>query len=492
MASSFGYGIDANGMPIVNGQGQTGQTGQGKGPFQTFGGNQGDPSNCPPPLVWDPISGTCGGQGQPPQPPNPTAPQPPQTPQPNQPPAQTPPTAANSGGFYALYGRGANGESIYVNNTKGPSGGYYTQGPGGTWVPYTGNVTAGAGWNTGAPSGGFNGTGMPQGIDPELWSLYNKYATAGNPVVTGQGTGIRDWSYWNSLLTAPGADRNYILGRLESDLQGTGPDTGGGKSTTQPGPVASATATPGINIQKWLDMNPPASSVYKFSPFTGGPSPTYDPYKFSISNPYQQGSEAPLTLDLVKKLLTTTSLSPEVVAQMKEGSKDTLQSGLDQLKTQYTQDAASRGMFGSGALSSTLSGLDANMLSSLSSNYRNIDINKATQDRIDQQNAVAAANQYEQELLSQYLGSGNLILSQQSAQAADNYKGYQSKEQALQDAFQEWYAGQSLQENAANSSFANWAAKMGLDLNFLNFDEFQRQFNLNNQLAVQKFLAGGS
>lgn len=66
-----------------------------------------------------------------------------------------------------------------------------------------------------------------QNMDPRLVQLFQKYNV--NP--TGTGTGNSDIAYWNSKMSAPGADQQYFLNRLESDFGGTGPDLGNNNLT---------------------------------------------------------------------------------------------------------------------------------------------------------------------------------------------------------------------------------------------------------------------
>lgn len=419
------YGINANGYPVVNQDGSSGTRAPAGTVNQTQSNQQGA-GNCPPPLTMDPNTGGCVS-------PN-AGPAPRTTAQPTTPaaPAGVP---------------GGPPNTFTNTSTVTPP----VPGAPGTYAPGAPNDPA---WKETDPSKALltilnnkttGGVSAKQYVDM-INAKYPGAAAQYYPPGSHDNTGNEYVGFPGGYLSkVPGGDWTYVA-------------RSGGASGGNPG-----VNTPGIDIQKYLAMNPPNT----------GPGPTYDPYSFTMSDPFKEGSTGPMTEDLLKKLLTTTSLSPDVVAQMKENAKSTLMSGTDQLKQSALQSAAQRGTMGSGALAAGNAGLDANFLSSLSSNYRNVDITKATQDRIDQQNAMSASDAYQQQLLQEYLGSGNLRLGQETAQATDNYRGYQSKEQQFQD------------------QFGQWLAKMGLDVNMLNFDEFQRQFNLTNQLNVNKWLGGG-
>lgn len=426
------YGINANGYPVINQDGSAAGTRQsGVGPNQTQSAAQATNNgagNCPPPLTMDPVTGGCVSPNAGPAP-NPTgtttpAPTPPAAPAPGVPPfTNTSPVTPPTPGAPGTYAPGSPNDPAWKETD-----------PSKALLTMLNNKTAG-------------------GVSPsQLVALLNQKYSGAKALYYAPGTHDSSQNEYvgfpgGYLSRVPGGDWTYTA---RSGSEGSGANPG--------------VNTPGIDIQKYLAMNPPNM----------GPGPIYDPYKFSISDPYKEGSTGPMTEDLLKKLLTTTSLSPEVVAQMKEGAKSTLLSGTDQLKQSALQSAAQRGTIGGGGLAGNNAALDANFLSSLSSGYRNVDITKATQDRIDQQNAMSASDAYQQQLLQEYLGSGNLRLGQETAQATDNFRGYQSKEQQFQD------------------QFGQWLAKMGLNVNMLNFDEFQRQFNLTNQLNVNKWLAGGN
>lgn len=62
---------------------------------------------------------------------------------------------------------------------------------------------------------------MPQGIDPRLAQLYQKYGLQPGD----RGTGFADWQYWqNDALKNASGDWNYIINRLDADLAGNGQD----------------------------------------------------------------------------------------------------------------------------------------------------------------------------------------------------------------------------------------------------------------------------
>lgn len=99
------------------------------------------------------------------------------------------------------------------------------------------------------------GAQPPSGMDPDLWSLYQKSGVTPG----GNGSGFADWQYWQDKIGSSG-DKGYILGRLGDDLAGKGVDqptgtpgqgawsgSGGGMSGgTAPGGAFSMSAISGL------------------------------------------------------------------------------------------------------------------------------------------------------------------------------------------------------------------------------------------------------
>ena len=117
---------------------------------------------------------------------------------------------------------------------------------------YTGAAGAPAPTATGGTNTSIN---MPSGIDPRFAALYQKYGVTPGA----RGSGPADWQYYQTdAVRNANGDVNYVLGRLEQDLQkGAGGVPGGASSTSAaPGSVAA--------IGGW---NQPLSGV----PLTVGP-----------------------------------------------------------------------------------------------------------------------------------------------------------------------------------------------------------------------------
>ena len=238
------------------------------------------------------------------------------------------------------------------------------------------------------------------------------------------------------------------------------------------GPLPSQTSPP-----------PPAFTPTPYTPGAGN-FPTYTPAQFAPIPNYQPSALRPTTEALIQQMLSTTSMSPEVVAKMKESQKDTLVSAADQMKQAVQQNAASRGAYGS--VPNNLSAIDMSTLGNLSGAYRGIETQKALQDRIDQMSAISTSDDYQKQLLDEFLQTQGLKLTGEEAQAAEGYKGYQSQQTATQD----YLAQQQIQFEAAQANIARWLQAQGIDLSFLGLGENARQFDASNALNLGRFLAG--
>lgn len=267
--------------------------------------------------------------------------------------------------------------------------------------------------------------------------------------------------YVNAIKSRPGANQqeqaggaSYWSGRILNDKPG-GQETGSRSVGTQ------TNFSPALQFLSGTGPNTPAPQL-NIQP--------YSPYQFTPAPAFNPGPTQGLTGNVIQQLLTSTSLSPDVVAKMKEAQKNTLLSGADQLKQQIAQSAASRGVGQGGSAAAAGANVDLKTLGDISSAYGNIDIQKAIQDQTDKLNAVGAAGGYENQLLQEWLQQAGLNLSTQSAQAGQNLAASQ----------------QNL--SAEEAKFNNWLQSQGINLSYAQLVEAMRQFNMANSLNVAQFL----
>lgn len=269
------------------------------------------------------------------------------------------PRTNNSGQPY-----GGNGSNPAATNGNDPFG---AQRNNSYWQSRVGPTGSGA--PASQPPAGQQPPANNSGYDPQLVALYQQYGKSD----TGAGSGITDFSYWNSKLSAPGADKQYFLNRLQSDLQGNGPDQGGGGQ----GGYQSPSGIPQVS-------------------YTPGQLPStdfavYQAPKLTQYSSIDQGGMNDLQNQALKTALTTTSLSPDVVNQMQAQLRDqaaVMQQGNEQA---IRQGYATRGYEGGGLEGADIANLRNQTSSNLLDQFRNLNVNAAQQNYNDRLNALSGS-----------------------------------------------------------------------------------------------------
>lgn len=127
------------------------------------------------------------------------------------------------------------------------------------------------------PSGSSSPLSMPQGIDPRLAQLYQQSGLQ----PADRGSGFADWQYWQDKANSNGWD--YILGRLGSDLSGTGSDQATG--TPSQGIWDNSGSQPAPYNPYPTGYNPGGYAGYTTPGVYGG---AYNPY--NVTNAFAAGS----------------------------------------------------------------------------------------------------------------------------------------------------------------------------------------------------------
>lgn len=399
----------------------------------------------------------------------------PETPQPVPPPTARPTFQNPSPTNFLTTTSGSQSEAPPTSQPRSsvwrPSTSQPTQGATTSVVPTDlGNTVAGT-----PGQGGY--APPPPSANPQYLNYYKQIVSALNQYGW---PSDEDPNYWVQRTFEHGGDIDYFVSRI---ALGKGNQPGDGQPSidgflgggTWTGPTGPTTPAPGA----YKPGTAPTSNI-----------PTYAPGTISQEKYAPSALQNP-TQDLIQQLLTGTSLNPAVVAQMKEGQKSGILSMVEQLKQQAAQGAANRNVSGGGNLQAALRNLDLEGLGELSANYRNIDIQKAIQDQTDKLNAVGASQGFEQQLLNQFLGTGNLTLAQEQARNAEQQAGYQSqvdKETAQQ---KNYLDNETLQMQASAQAFQQWAAEQGLTLDWATAQNLAAQFAKSYGLNVAQFLSGG-
>jgi len=249
---------------------------------------------------------------------------------------------------------------------------------------------------------------MPNGIDPHLSSLYQKYGvTPGD-----RGSGFTDWQYWqNEALNNAHGDWNYVTDRLGADLAGNGPDAGagggggGGSIGGDWGPSFAAIRTAGGNHQvpsfsaPSAPWGPDGPSVYTPGTIGFDDIPNFTPD--SLLAQMRSGGAAQGLDSLVQDIQShPTSLDDHAVDTMKAQMKDTL-AEQQQFQDQNLKGmGASMGIGDSPWLASERAASQRSRDQAIASGAQNVDI-QAAQTRAADKRAAAGVGQSYQQLRSQ-------------------------------------------------------------------------------------------
>jgi hypothetical protein len=175
---------------------------------------------------------------------------------------------------------------------------------------------------------------------------------------------------------------------------------------------------------------------------------------------------------------------------MKEQQKNSVLAMQDQAKQGILQDAAARGVSGGGGTAANLAGLQSATQGQISSGYANTDISAAETNFNDLLKASGLSDQYQQQLLNQYLQTQGLNAGVEQAQAGQNYAGYQSQTTAEQNKLQDWLATQGFGMGVQNQQFSQFLSEQGIQLSQAQLSEMARQFGISESDLMTKWMAG--
>ncbi len=199
---------------------------------------------------------------------------------------------------------------------------------GNTAQPTQPTPTDGTLLGTVAPKMTFGGPGpSPMNIDPRFTGmdprLMEVYQRAGFTPSNDRGSGFADWQYWqNDAVRNAGGDWNYVLGRLGSDLAGTGTD--------QP------TGTPGQGIWNNSGRNQVGGNQNTdflqqlFSSLFGGNNTPQQPQR-QYAQPLQNQTVNPNQSGMFQQLMQKIfgNMSSGIGGQSQSGMADQQLSGID-------------------------------------------------------------------------------------------------------------------------------------------------------------------
>lgn len=292
--------------------------------------------------------------------------------------------------------------------------------------------------------------------------------------------------------------------------------------TPPPAPAAVNLAPMNVPMDKLPTYQPSQFNVPTPAAYQPGQlAPAYTPDQLSQFNaPNQNGSNAQQSALMQAIMAHPETLSPDVVAQMKEAGKGDALLMQKQQQEQLDQSAAARGVVGSGQMDALRSALGQNTVNNILTGNRNIDIAAAQTNRQDQLNALNASealaqgqlgrsvlgyntglagqtaqaglNQAgaasalqrsiagesnQQQAAASRLANAGFTFGQQQANADQNYKGYQSQVAQSQDAVNRILAQFGINSAVAGNAQQNYGTQLGAGLSAAQLGENQRQFN---------------
>lgn len=214
------------------------------------------------------------------------------------------------------------------------------------------------------------------------------------------------------------------------------------------------------------------------------PLPQYRAGTLSQFSAPGEGTTDAQTLDLLQRMLASpSSLSDQTVAQMKERQKEGALSMQEQLLQQLAQSGAARGTYGGGFQGSQERRVGQDTISEILRGQRDIDIQKAMQDRTDLLNALSSSQGVLGERANRAQGNYNTLLGGQQAQEGLRQAEAQSGQNAGAFALQRALA----QEGLSQAGVASQARAGEFDLNRALSREGLAQVGVQSQNEGSRF-----
>lgn len=251
--------------------------------------------------------------------------------------------------------------------------------------------------------------------------------------------------------------------------------------------------TPGINGQGWNPMTSPQLNNPIYNPATFNQQFSqygFDPSRISqFGAPNQEAIDAQQQQMLQRQFANPHTMGPEAVAALKAKQQET---ALALQRSQFgdiDSAAAARGTVGSGMQQAAQNQVRNQTGQNILSSYRDIDLQKMQQDRMDETGVLNNANQFQNSQMNRAIGGYGATLSGQQ----ERERGFQSEALSAQQA--EAQRAQQMQDNAAQQ-WQGYQSQANADAQNLGVwgQQNQNYFNLlgqdqnNQQLALQRFL----
>jgi hypothetical protein len=182
------------------------------------------------------------------------------------------------------------------------------------------------------------------------------------------------------------------------------------------------------------------------------------------------------------------SLPPDVVAKLKARSKQQALGMADQQKAQAQQFLAQRGFQQDGGTAAGANAqIDSNLISSILGMNRDTDIQAATTNHADKQNAVNLANSFLSGQQGRSSDQFRNVLAGQGAQADSDFRiagfGEDQRRYDSDYGLKAWVAQEQAKQAADDARMREVGMRHGMGMDLANFGENQRQYD--NTLGFQ-------
>jgi hypothetical protein len=205
-------------------------------------------------------------------------------------------------------------------------------------------------------------------------------------------------------------------------------------------------------------------------------------YQASQAPLYQDPSDPRITSAhndlMLKALQNPESMSPQVVAAMKEEQKEAALGMRQQLMGQNAQSAISRGTFGGWYMGSRNRDVTDLAISDMTRAYRDIDINAAKTNFADRLSTLGAADQMQTGVASRAQGNYQTGLMGRGFNADENWRANQSVNDGTKFNYERSLAEANLQNQAVQNALQAWSTQTqenlgrhGLSLDWARFGE---------------------
>lgn len=201
---------------------------------------------------------------------------------------------------------------------------------------------------------------------------------------------------------------------------------------------------------------------------------------------------------LMKALQNPESMSPQVVAAMKEQQKESSLALRQQLMNANAQGNISRGTYGGGYMAGQGQTIGDKVSSDITKGYRDIDTTAATTNFNDRLNTLGVSDQMQSGMTGRAQGDYASMLTGRQFNADENLRGTNSGNDKTKFAYQRTLDEANLQNQAIQNALQAWSTqtqeslgRSGIGLDWAKFGEGSLMGRLGYGLDLARFQQGG-